>query len=135
MQHLHKTIIFLLILLIHTYKILLSPFFGKNCNFHPTCSSYAILALKKHGIFKGTLKSFHRIIRCNPWNKTFQHDEPWSPSTTSASFPTTKQSTAPFPPLQSFTLKTATKTSSYSHHFTAKSTIKISPFKLEWNHS
>ena len=39
------------------------------CRFYPSCSQYSIEAILKYGLFKGGLKSFWRIIRCNPWNK------------------------------------------------------------------
>ncbi len=39
------------------------------CRFRPTCSEYAIQAIQKYGIIKGTLKAGWRILRCNPWNK------------------------------------------------------------------
>ncbi len=39
------------------------------CRFRPTCSEYAIQAIQKYGIIKGTLKASWRILRCNPWNK------------------------------------------------------------------
>ena len=39
------------------------------CRFQPTCSEYAIDAIKKYGIIKGGFKALYRVIRCNPWNK------------------------------------------------------------------
>lgn len=39
------------------------------CRFQPTCSEYAILAIEKFGLIKGTAKASYRILRCNPWNK------------------------------------------------------------------
>lgn len=39
------------------------------CRFNPTCSEYAVQALKKHGLVEGGLKAVGRILRCNPWNK------------------------------------------------------------------
>jgi hypothetical protein len=39
------------------------------CRFKPTCSDYAIDAITKHGIIKGSLKAAWRVLRCNPWNK------------------------------------------------------------------
>ncbi|NLI99094.1 membrane protein insertion efficiency factor YidD [bacterium] len=38
------------------------------CRFEPTCSMYAIEAIEKHGIFKGTAMAVWRVLRCNPWN-------------------------------------------------------------------
>ena len=53
--------------LIRLYQLLLSPFWGAQCRFHPTCSCYAMEALDKHGAFKGTGLAVYRILRCNPW--------------------------------------------------------------------
>lgn len=53
--------------LIRLYQILLSPFWGSQCRFHPTCSCYAIEALNKHGAIKGGAMAIYRIFRCNPW--------------------------------------------------------------------
>jgi putative membrane protein insertion efficiency factor len=39
----------------------------KSCRYYPSCSVYAIEALKKHGLIKGFLLATYRIIRCNPW--------------------------------------------------------------------
>ncbi len=53
--------------LIRLYQLLLSPFWGAQCRFHPTCSCYAMEALDKHGALKGTGLAIYRIMRCNPW--------------------------------------------------------------------
>lgn len=39
------------------------------CRFNPTCSEYAIQSIDKHGVFRGSVLAFWRILRCNPWNK------------------------------------------------------------------
>ena len=39
------------------------------CKFHPTCSEYAYKAVEKHGVIKGGLMAFWRVLRCNPFNK------------------------------------------------------------------
>jgi hypothetical protein len=39
------------------------------CRFRPTCSDYAIDAIDKYGVFRGTFMAIKRILRCNPWNK------------------------------------------------------------------
>jgi putative membrane protein insertion efficiency factor len=54
---------------IKLYKKIISPFLSPRCRFIPTCSEYAIEAIEKYGIIKGTLKSLWRILRCNPFNK------------------------------------------------------------------
>lgn len=51
---------------LYIYKKLLSPFLPKSCRFYPTCSVYAVQALKKHGLLKGGILSVLRILRCNP---------------------------------------------------------------------
>ncbi|TDH23088.1 membrane protein insertion efficiency factor YidD [Segetibacter sp. 3557_3] len=55
------------ILLIRGYQVLISPLLGPKCRFTPTCSQYALIALKKHGLLKGSWLSVKRIVRCNPW--------------------------------------------------------------------
>ncbi|MEN8177220.1 MAG: membrane protein insertion efficiency factor YidD [Pseudomonadota bacterium] len=59
----------LLIALIRTYQILLSPFLGNHCRFYPSCSSYAVEALEKHGFVKGLWLSLRRISHCHPWHE------------------------------------------------------------------
>lgn len=59
--------VFLLCLTIHFYRKCVSPMFPPTCRFTPTCSQYAIEALKKHGPVKGLLLTAWRILRCNPW--------------------------------------------------------------------
>lgn len=39
------------------------------CRFQPTCSDYAIMAIRKNGVLLGSLRGFYRILRCNPWNQ------------------------------------------------------------------
>lgn len=56
-----------LILLIRIYQVTLSPWFGKNCRYTPTCSNYGIEAIRKYGFFKGGWLTFKRILSCNPW--------------------------------------------------------------------
>lgn len=58
---------FLLVGLIKIYRYLISPLMGQNCRFHPTCSSYAIEALNKHGVLKGIWLGTARILKCHPW--------------------------------------------------------------------
>lgn len=54
--------------LIRGYQILLSPFFGQQCRFYPTCSHYAREAIEMHGSFKGSWLAVRRIARCGPWH-------------------------------------------------------------------
>ncbi|MBU3542470.1 MAG: membrane protein insertion efficiency factor YidD [Burkholderiaceae bacterium] len=55
--------------LIRFYQLTLSPFWGSQCRFHPTCSHYAIEAIDKHGALKGFFMAIWRILRCNPFAK------------------------------------------------------------------
>lgn len=57
----------LLILPIRFYQKFLSPLKPPTCRFTPTCSNYAIQAIRKHGPFKGLALAIWRILRCNPW--------------------------------------------------------------------
>ncbi len=59
----------ILIGLIEFYRHYISPLTPPACRFYPTCSAYAVLAVKKYGVFKGVLKSVWRILRCNPFSK------------------------------------------------------------------
>ena len=64
---LKKILIFPFVGLIRFYQVVVSPYTPAACRFHPTCSQYALEALKKHGILKGGLLSLKRILRCHPW--------------------------------------------------------------------
>ncbi|MCK5776476.1 MAG: membrane protein insertion efficiency factor YidD [Bacteroidales bacterium] len=55
------------ILLIRIYQYTLSPFIGRSCRYTPTCSSYSVEAIRKHGPFKGGWLAIKRIGSCNPW--------------------------------------------------------------------
>lgn len=57
----------LLLLPIYFYKRAISPMLPPSCRFTPSCSTYAVEALKKHGPIKGLLLAIWRILRCNPW--------------------------------------------------------------------
>jgi uncharacterized protein len=53
--------------LIKGYRYALSPFFGTQCRFHPTCSAYALEAIALHGAARGSWLALKRIGRCHPW--------------------------------------------------------------------
>ncbi|MBI2375751.1 MAG: membrane protein insertion efficiency factor YidD [Deltaproteobacteria bacterium] len=52
------------------YQIIVSPILhavgGGGCRFHPTCSAYAIEAIRKYGAFSGSLRALRRLMRCHP---------------------------------------------------------------------
>ncbi|MEK6197407.1 MAG: membrane protein insertion efficiency factor YidD [Desulfobacterales bacterium] len=54
--------------MVRTYQLLISPLFLPTCRFTPTCSQYAIDAIKCHGIIRGCYMALRRIIRCHPFN-------------------------------------------------------------------
>ncbi|MBR0493280.1 MAG: membrane protein insertion efficiency factor YidD [Muribaculaceae bacterium] len=57
----------LLIQPIRFYQRYISPLTPPTCRFTPSCSNYAIQAIRKHGPFKGLALAVWRILRCNPW--------------------------------------------------------------------
>ena len=57
------------IALVYVYRFTLGPFLGGQCKYHPSCSQYAIDALRKHGLFKGSALAGWRLLRCNPWSR------------------------------------------------------------------
>jgi hypothetical protein len=52
---------------VYLYRWTLSPFLGRQCRFHPTCSAYALEAIERHGAIKGWGLALRRILRCHPW--------------------------------------------------------------------
>jgi len=58
----------ILTILIRGYQLLISPWLGSHCRFYPTCSEYALIAIKTHGAFRGLVLSIKRIFRCHPWH-------------------------------------------------------------------
>lgn len=55
------------ILVIRFYQLCISPLTMPSCRYTPTCSEYALQALRKHGPFKGGYLAARRILRCHPW--------------------------------------------------------------------
>lgn len=58
----------LLLSLIRLYQLMISPMFAPSCRFHPTCSHYAIEAIRQHGALKGSFLAIKRVLRCHPGN-------------------------------------------------------------------
>ncbi len=52
---------------VKTYQYTLRPFIGAHCRFEPSCSCYAIGALRRHGAARGSALAAWRVLRCNPW--------------------------------------------------------------------
>lgn len=57
-----------LVAAIRIYQIALSPYFGSQCRFTPTCSEYAKEAVIQHGALKGSWLAIRRIGRCHPYH-------------------------------------------------------------------
>jgi len=57
----------LLVFLIKIYRYGISPWVPRTCRYTPTCSQYAIAAIKKHGPVKGVWLSTKRLLTCHPW--------------------------------------------------------------------
>jgi putative membrane protein insertion efficiency factor len=53
---------------IHAYRLLVSPLLGPRCKYHPTCSEYALDALREWGVLRGLVLAGWRLLRCNPWS-------------------------------------------------------------------
>jgi len=64
---LRKILIAPFVLLVKIYQWIISPLLPKSCRYEPTCSHYALEALKVHGLFKGGILAVKRIASCNPW--------------------------------------------------------------------
>jgi len=59
----------ILVMIITGYQRFITPFLPPSCRYYPTCSSYFIEALEKHGFFNGTRLGITRILRCNPFHE------------------------------------------------------------------
>lgn len=58
-----------LIALLQVYRCFISPFIGNNCRFYPSCSKYALIAIRRHGVLKGPYLTIRRLLCCHPWHK------------------------------------------------------------------
>ena len=56
-------------LLVRGYQVLISSLLGRNCRFCPTCSQYALIALRDWGLFRGGWLTLRRLLRCGPWSE------------------------------------------------------------------
>lgn len=64
----------LVVLLLRVYQLTLSPLLGPVCRFAPSCSSYAVTAVRRYGVLHGSWLTTRRLLRCHPWN-----DGGWDP--------------------------------------------------------
>ena len=56
------------IVLIRTYQLLISPLLPPACRFYPSCSTYALEAVRRFGVFAGIWLALKRLARCHPWH-------------------------------------------------------------------
>jgi hypothetical protein len=68
-----------LLALVGIYRLAISPWLGNNCRFEPSCSTYAIEALREYGAFRGCALAARRIGRCHPWGGSGYDPVPQSP--------------------------------------------------------
>jgi hypothetical protein len=54
---------------VRAYQLTVRPVIGGHCRFEPSCSHYAITALRSHGALRGSGLAARRILRCNPWHE------------------------------------------------------------------
>jgi putative membrane protein insertion efficiency factor len=66
MRLLSKLVSFIFLILIRLYQLLLSPLLGAKCRYNPTCSAYAVEAIRKWGPWKGGWLALKRIASCRP---------------------------------------------------------------------
>lgn len=80
------------IILLRVYKKYFSPLWGNNyrCRFIPSCSEYAVGAIEQHGLFRGGILVFKRLLRCHPWSKRAGYD-PVPPKAETVFFNKTKR--------------------------------------------
>ncbi|HHW43987.1 MAG TPA: membrane protein insertion efficiency factor YidD [Desulfotomaculum sp.] len=57
-----------IILLLRFYQKYISPLKGPSCRFYPTCSEYAVQAVGRYGVVRGSLMAVWRLLRCHPFN-------------------------------------------------------------------
>jgi len=65
---------YLLLGVIKFYQFFISPWFGRNCKYDPTCSVYAKEAIERHGAIKGGYFSLKRILKCHPFSSSSGYD-------------------------------------------------------------
>jgi uncharacterized protein len=53
---------------LHLYRRLISPAIPNRCKYYPTCSTYAVQAVRELGVLRGTVVAAWRLARCNPWS-------------------------------------------------------------------
>jgi putative membrane protein insertion efficiency factor len=55
------------VIVLRTYRAIVSPLYGDVCRYYPSCSHYSLQAVQAHGLVKGSWLTARRLIRCHPW--------------------------------------------------------------------
>jgi putative membrane protein insertion efficiency factor len=58
----------LVLLPVRVYRRWLSPLLPNRCKYHPSCSAYAVEAVRSYGVIRGAVLAGWRLLRCNPWS-------------------------------------------------------------------
>ena len=53
---------------VRAYRRVLSPVLPQRCKYHPSCSAYAVEAVRSFGVIRGSVLAGWRVLRCNPWS-------------------------------------------------------------------
>ena len=53
---------------VRLYRRSISPALPARCKYHPSCSAYAVEAIRRHGVLRGAVLAAWRLLRCNPWS-------------------------------------------------------------------
>jgi len=68
LENLRTLPVTVLVGMIRVYQVVISPMTGPTCKYYPSCSHYAVQAIRTHGALRGTGLALWRILRCNPWS-------------------------------------------------------------------
>ena len=58
----------LFLLPVHLYRRLIAPALPPRCKYYPSCSAYAVQAIRELGVIRGSIVAAWRVVRCNPWS-------------------------------------------------------------------
>jgi putative membrane protein insertion efficiency factor len=64
------------VLLLRGYQTFVSPMRPPTCRYYPSCSQYAVIAIQRHGVVRGSALAGWRLLRCNPWTRGGVDDVP-----------------------------------------------------------
>ncbi len=78
-ERVRAAIVWMPVAVIRSYQKAISPLLPPACRFHPTCSQYAIDALRGRGLLLGALLTLWRVVRCNPWSAGGHEPVPLGP--------------------------------------------------------